>query len=520
MTKPLGVAASGHKETSKAARILLEEGGNAFDAALGAMCAACVSEPMLASLGGGGYLLAQTPTGQPRVFDFFTQTPSAKTGELDFYPIDADFGTATQEFHIGMGSIAVPGVVAGLFAVHEAHCSLPLSKIIEPAVYLASEGLRINKLQRYINEVLKAIINASPEATEFATPMFAPGRLAEIGDFIYNPELANTFEALASHGPRWFYEGEPAKQLVKDCEQKGGLISAADLQSYQVIMRKPVMVESHGAKIWVNGPPSPGGCLTVFALSLLTKTRQPRYDRDSPQYALALGKVMRAASLIRKQHKLQSGLDDETAATILSSENLESWRETLLSGGLATRGTTHISVADAAGNLASLTLSNGEGSAYVLPGSGIMLNNMMGEEDLNPDGFHRLPPGTRLASMMTPTIARLADGSQLALGSGGSNRIRSAILQVLANMLEFDMGLQQAVEAPRLHLEGDLLNVEHGFSSTALAALEQEWPGVKQWPGRNLFFGGVHAVERLANGEFRAAGDPRRGGAVAIADFS
>ncbi|MDH3903323.1 MAG: gamma-glutamyltransferase, partial [Xanthomonadales bacterium] len=110
MTKPLGVVASGHKETSKAAKILLEEGGNAFDAALGAMCAACVSEPMLASLGGGGYLLAQTAAGDTKVFDFFTQTPSAKAGELDFYPIQADFGTTTQEFHIGVGSIAVPGV--------------------------------------------------------------------------------------------------------------------------------------------------------------------------------------------------------------------------------------------------------------------------------------------------------------------------------------------------------------------------------------------------------------------------
>ena len=122
---------------------------------------------------------------------------------------------------------------------------------------------------------------------------------------------------------------------------------------------------------------------------------------------------------------------------------------------LATRGTTHISVADAGGNLASLTLSNGEGSSYVLPGSGIMLNNMLGEEDLNPGGFHRLPAGVRLASMMTPTIARLSDGGQIALGSGGSNRIRSAILQVLLNVLEFDMDLEQAVNAPRLHLERD-----------------------------------------------------------------
>lgn len=517
MLNPLGVAASGHKETSKAARILLEEGGNAFDAVLGAMCTACVCEPMLASLGGGGYLLSQAGAEEPEVFDFFTETPSTKHGELDFYPIQADFGTATQEFHIGMGSIAVPGVVAGLFAVHSKLCRLPLKKIIEPAVWLANEGVRINKLQNYINEILRPIIDASPEATAFATPMFAPGRLAEIGEYIYNPDLGDTFEALARHGPRWFYEGEPAQQLVSDCAQLGGLISAADMKAYEVIMRKPVTIESHGARISVNSPPSPGGCLTVFALSLLNKMRPGDFEWGSPEHTVPLVQTMRAASLVRKNHGLASGLDDETVGEILSAENRAHWHRTLQTGGLASRGTTQISVADAAGNLASLTLSNGEGSSYVLPGSGIMLNNMLGEEDLNPDGFHCMPPGVRLASMMTPTIVRLADGGQIALGSGGSNRIRSAILQVLTNVLEFDMELESAVSAPRLHLEGSQLNLETGFCAATRESLQAEWPEVRQWPGTNLFFGGVHAVERLANGDFRAAGDPRRGGAVEIA---
>jgi len=517
LTKPLGVAASGHKETSKAARILLEEGGNAFDAVLGAMCTACVCEPMLASLGGGGFLLAQTAAGDTQVFDFFTQTPSAAKGELDFYPIQADFGTTTQEFHIGMGSIAVPGVVAGLFSIHEAFCRLPLKKIIEPAVWLAREGVRINKLQRFINEILQPIIDASPEATAFATPMFAPGRLAEIGEFIYNPDLADTFEALVRHGSQWFYAGEPAQQLVRDCAQLGGLISAADLQAYEVILRKPVTVESHGARISVNSPPSPGGCLTVFALSLLNKIQPGDHEWGGPQHAMALAKVMQASSLVRKDQGLVVGLDDKIAAAILAPENLTNWYKAIETGALASRGTTHVSVADAAGNLASLTLSNGEGSSYVLPGSGIMLNNMLGEEDLNPGGFHRMPPGVRMASMMTPTLVSQPDGGQIALGSGGSNRIRSAILQVLTNVLEFDMGLETAVVAPRLHLEGKQLNVEAGFSAAALESLRSEWSGVEQWPGTNLFFGGVHAVERLANGKFRAAGDPRRGGAVATA---
>ncbi len=517
MTKPLGAAASGHKETSKAAKILLQEGGNAFDAALGAMCAACVCEPMLASLGGGGFLLAQTANGTSQVFDFFTKTPSATNGELDFYPIQADFGTATQEFHIGLGSIAVPGVVAGMFAVHQAHCRLPLGKIIEPAVYLAREGVRINRLQNYLNEILQSIIAASSAATALAAPMFSPGRLAEIGEFISNVDLADTLETLASEGQDWFYQGEPGQKLVRDCTEKGGLITQPDLDDYEVIQRKPVSIKSRGATIITNSPPSPGGCLVAFAISLLDEGRFIGKEWGSPEHAMELARVMQASSMVRRERGMTTGLDNETAEQILQEENLEKWRETLRTGGLVTRGTTHMSVADADGNLASLTLSNGEGSGYVLPGTGIMLNNMLGEEDLNPDGFHRFPPGQRLASMMTPTIVNLPDGAQIALGSGGSNRIRSAILQVLVNVLDYDMGLEAAVTAPRLHLEGNHMSLENGFSEAAVQSLQDSWPDTELWPGTNLFFGGVHAVERLASGEFTAAGDPRRGGATALA---
>ncbi len=521
LTKALGIVASGHKETSNAARVLLEEGGNAFDAALGAMCAACVCEPLLASLGGGGFLLAQQAGQDAEVFDFFTQTPSATEkgldGELDFYPIQADFGPATQEFHIGLGSIAVPGVVAGLFAAHKAHCRMPLGKIIEPAVYLAREGVRINALQKFISEILNPIVTATAEAAALHRPMFSPGRLAEIGEFISNPDLADTFEMLATHGPKWFYEGDPGQQLARDCAAHGGLITLPDLAGYEVIQRQPVTIQSHGATISLNSPPSPGGCLIAFALSLLDKSHPGEQEWGGADHMSKLARVMQASGIVRKQHGMAAGLDDETAEKILQAGNLAQWRETLRAGGMASRGTTHLSVADAEGNLASLTLSNGEGSSYVLPGSGIMLNNMLGEEDLNPNGFHCMPPGIRLASMMTPTIVKLADGGQIALGSGGSNRIRSAILQVLVNVLDFNMGLEEAVNAPRMHLEGSHLSLESGFSAAALQALEGPWPGVEHWPESNLFFGGVHAVERLADGEFRAAGDPRRGGAVAIA---
>lgn len=547
MSHPSGIAATGHQQTSEAARIILQEGGNAFDAIVGAMCAACVSEPMLASLGGGGFLLTQSPGQNNQLFDFFTQTPSAKRGDIDFYPIQADFGPAVQEFHVGMGSIAVPGVVAGIYAVHEALCSMPLAKIIEPAVKLAREGVRLNAMQKSTFDVLKSINMANPEAFKLVRCKDSPARVAQVGEYTSNPELADMLEAMAQHDARWFYQGQPGQQLVRDCAGHGGLITMADLRAYEVIRRKPLLVKTHGASISANCPPSPGGLLTLLSLSLLDKLRLEKLARGKlapnmpdpawsgvagssghssgaawqwggEQHLLAMAHVMQAASLTRKQNKLSAGLSDEMAEMILGPDNLMHWHGLLQSGALVTRGTTHLSVADGAGNLASLTLSNGEGSCYVLPGSGIMLNNMMGEEDLSPEGFHLLPAGVRLASMMTPVIANLPDGSQLALGSGGSNRIRSAILQVLTNMLDFNMPLAQAVAAPRLHLEGSGLSVEPDYSEVAISALRKVWPDLKQWPSQNLYFGGVHAVQRFSNGEFAGSGDLRRQGAVAIAD--
>jgi gamma-glutamyltranspeptidase/glutathione hydrolase len=181
------------------------------------------------------------------------------------------------------------------------------------------------------------------------------------------------------------------------------------------------------------------------------------------------------------------------------------------------RGTTQISVADSQGNMASLTVSNGEACSYVLPGTGIMLNNMLGEEDLNPDGFHQWKEGCRLASMMSPAVAERADGSRLALGSGGSNRIRSAITQVFNNLLDFELSLENAVSAPRIHLENDMLSIEEGFSKKTMHALEAAVPKTHEWAGKNLFFGGAHIVSASPDGHFDGAGDPRRGGAVAFA---
>jgi len=519
LAKILGVAASGSREVSHTAVEILEAGGNAFDAALGALCTAAIAEPLLVSLGGGGFLLALPTKGKPVIYDFFCQTPGSHRPEkeLEFYPIMADFGSAHQEFHIGMGSIAVPGAVAGIFEAHRDLGRMPIKDIMTPAIELARSGVKVDSFHHYIIRILQPIMKATPAAFSLYESPGNPGHLIREGELLCNADAANAFEALTSAGPELFYRGEWAEQLIRDSNELGGQLSLDDLSSYRVERRKPVVFRYRGTRCAINPPPSPGGCLVAFALGLMSDWISEGGNWGSKEHMLNLLRGMRGASLARHKFSLEAGLDREKMEELLDAETIQDWQKSLQLNSLFSRGTTHISVADAAGNIASVTASNGEGCSYILPGTGMMLNNMLGEEDINFGGFHSWQENSRLASMMSPAVAELADGTRYALGSGGSNRIRSAITQVLVNLLDFGMSLDEAVAAPRVHLEGDMLSIESGFSGEALQALETSAPRTHLWPEKNLFFGGVHAVSVTPGGHFSGAGDPRRGGEVAFA---
>jgi gamma-glutamyltranspeptidase/glutathione hydrolase len=518
--KYLGVAASGSAEVSQTAVEILKAGGNAFDAALGALCTASIAEPLLVSLGGGGYLMALPNGRKPRIYDFFCQTPRHRRPEkeLDFYPIIANFGTAEQEFHIGMGSIAVPGVVAGIFDAHRELGRMPLPDILAPAIQLARQGVVVDEFHHYIIRILQPIMRATAASFALYESPSAPGKLIREGELLCNPAAAESLEALAAEGPDLFYRGEWARMLAQDCLEKGGHLSLEDLEAYRVERRKPVVFRHQGTRCAINPPPSPGGCLVAFALGVMGDWDSSKDRFGSEGHVLNLLRGMRAASVARHEYRMEGGLDRDRMNRLLGEDTVREWQRGLQLHSLFSRGTTHISVADSAGNIASMTASNGEGCAYVLPGTGIMLNNMLGEEDLNPGGFHRWKEGRRLASMMSPAIAEMPDGTRYALGSGGSNRIRSAITQVLVNLLDFGMPPAEAVSAPRIHLEGDMLSIEPGFGKEGEAALMEAVPRNHLWPDRNLFFGGVHTVSVKHGGIFDGAGDPRRGGVVAFAE--
>ena len=517
-----GAVAAGHPLTAEAGAEMLRQGGNAFDAAIAATFTACVTESALTSLAGGGFLLAHTAAGENRLFDFFCQTPRSKERgrSLDFYPIHANFGDTVQEFHIGLGSMAVPGVVAGLLQVHQNLGRLPLKTIVAPAQRWAIEGTEIEPFRASSFQILAPILTA----TAAVRAIYAPeGKLLTVGDRLYLPDFADFLTDLVRHGADLLYRGDLAHQVAQDGQTQGGYLSLEDLQTYQVIEREPLAIPYGSATLLTNPPPSSGGTLIAFALHLLAQLSPALTGYGSPRHVAALREVMGLTNLAR-----QRGYDDHLYRTDIAAEflspahlapYLEQLQTSLSQGGNKWGSTTHISVVDGEGNAASITTSSGEGSAYVIPGTGIMMNNMLGEEDLNPQGFHQWPTNQRMSSMMAPTVV-LKDGKPcLVLGSGGSNRIRTAILQVVSNVLDFGMDIETAVHAPRLHWERGALHLEPGFDRTTVEA--EGIAGDDQctwWQDRSMFFGGVHAVAVGPGGELSGVGDARRGGACVVVD--
>ena len=511
-----GVIAAGHEKTAEAAKTILENGGNAFDAIVAAHFAACVCEPVLASLGGGGYLLAQTPDQQNTVYDFFVQTPKNKrpADELDFYPITADFGTAQQEFHIGRGSIATPGTVKGLFSIHQELCSMPMTDLIQPAVNFAKNGVVINHFQSYIFEIIQAIYTASPESFSIYKSLINSEKLIQEHEILYQPHLADTLEELAKEGDTLFYQGDIAQLIIKSNKDNGGHINSSDLKDYETKKYKPLTLKYRDATIYTNPPPSSGGILIAFALKLLEGYQLEKTDFGSIEHLQTLINVMSVSNKARIDKNFNQLLNTDTHS-ILDGEFLSVYKKEILNRAHTSRGTTHISVMDKLGNMASLTTSNGEGCGYILNGTGIMLNNMLGVEDLNSHGFQQWQCDQRMSSMMSPTFAITANNSHIALGSGGSNRIRTAILQVLINLIDYNLSLRKAVNSPRVHFENKLLSIEHGYNRDNIALICKNYTNTDLWKSHNLFFGGVHAVMNK-NGHFSGSGDIRRGGVSII----
>jgi gamma-glutamyltranspeptidase/glutathione hydrolase len=521
-----GAIAAGDPQTAAAARTMLELGGNAVDAAVAASFASFIAEAALVNIGGGGVALVVDSHSDRRLsYDFFSNMPSKSIEKAsDFREVIIDFGPEQQPFYIGRASVAVPGVVAGLCAMAAEHGTLPLSTILTPAIKLAESGATFMPGQAFAYTILQPIFTATPEIAALFRPN---GRLLEVGDTFRFPALAETLKRLGVEGRDLFYRGDVAEAILDDQRQNGGLLTPGDLADYHVYRLAPIEVDYRGNTILLPPPSSAGGVLVGFALKLMAAVELGSTAHSSPEHLRLLAEVMRLTNVARRDWDANRALGEERIGWFLSEQHVDVYRRRLraiLNGATppveppaapAPNNTTHVSVVDQSGLLASITTSAGENAGFTVGDTGVCLNNMLGEHDLHPDGFHRLPAGERLSTMMTPAIV-VRDGEPvLAVGSGGSNRIRSAILQVLSNLLDFDMALETAVGSSRVHFESDTLQVEGGITTAAVGQLRDWGYQVNHWSDRNMFFGGAHAVA-MQDGELIPVGDLRRGGSAEI----
>lgn len=480
-----GVVAAGHPATAAAGAELLRAGGNAVDAALAAVLTSFVAEPLLTGLGAGGYLLVVPPGERPILLDFFVEAPGRGLDAADrapLVPVVVSFGDATQVFHVGAASCAVPGAPAGVEAAARRFGRAPLWELAAPAARLARRGVVVTPMQAYLYALLEGVLRVTPEA---AARHLLDDRAPRAGETVRDPELADALDRFGAEGAAPFYTGDVGAAVAAWVRARGGGLTAADLAAYAVAHRDPLHVPYRDREVCTNPPPSAGGALLGRALAALAA------EPGEPG-AVALAAAMAAADRSRRRRA------ELVAHPGAGADRLGS--------------TTHVSVLDAEGWACAVTCSNGTCSGIAVPGTGVHLNNMLGEEDLAPDGLTGHPTGARLPSMMAPT-AVLRDGTaELVLGSAGSNRIRSALLQVIVNVVDRGMAPQAAVDAPRLHHERGALHAEPGVDVAALAAAG--YP-VTAFRAPNLFFGGCQAVGHdPGTGAVAGGADARRGGAV------
>ncbi len=495
-----GIVSSGHKLVSEAGATILREGGNAFDAVVAAGFASTVVEQTLTSLGGGGLLLGHSATkGQNLFFDFFVDTPGcnqrSNITRKHFFPVTIQFLGAPQIFNIGLASVAVPGVTKGLLHIHKRLGRMPLHEIVTPAVEYA-KGHRVNHFQADFLRLLTPIMTQSSTGRS----LYGTGEeYIRPGDLLKNEELADFLQLLVKDNGDSFYRGDIARAIVAEMRDQGGLLTESDLASYKVEERKPLAVGYGDYRLITSSFPSIGGALIALSLILYSKCEEPVDSWGSREHLLQTLAVMKEVERLREE--------GVTSLQAISGYLEKGIVESMANIRLFSRGTTHLSIADKEGNCASMTCSNGEGSGFFAPGTGVMLNNMMGEDDLHPGGFHTSPAGQRVCSMMSPSLLMGEDGVGLVIGSGGSKRIRTAITEVLRQVVDFDKGLSEAVLAPRLYWDGQCLQVEPGFAEDMIRSLGIE---TNIWQAMDVYFGGVHAVIPGQEG----AGDPRRGGFV------
>jgi gamma-glutamyltranspeptidase/glutathione hydrolase len=444
--------AAGHPATADAGAAILAEGGSAADAAIAACLASCVAETVMTGLLGGGHALwFDAATGRARLLDCFVAVPSGNGAPME--QLSVPFGEELVHYAIGASSCAVPGLPAGLETLWRTHGRLPWALLVEPALALARAGIAMPPAHVACLRMLEPVMTMREGAR-----IYAPGgALLADGDRLEQPGLVRALELVRDEGAASVYTGTIGRELVTLVAERDGVLTADDLAGYRAEWSVALETPFAGRHVLTRGGLS-----------------------GVPE---ALGRLD------------PSGGNEALLAVLEEPPGPDGH-------------TTNLTVVDAEGNACVLTTSLGLGSGDWLPGLDLHLNSMLGETDLVRGP---LRPGARMESMMAPAAAVDRDGLELALGAAGGTRLRTALVGVLAAVLHEELAPQQAIDRPRFHPAGGLVNAEPGVDEGWLAELESRGRTVRRWTARHHYFGGVSAIGRRG-----AGADPRRSGAVRL----
>jgi len=474
---------------------VLKSGGNAIDAAVAVGFALAVTHPFAGNIGGGGFMLIRLADGRTTFIDFREKAPQKATHNMY---LDAS-GDLTRDSVFGWRAVGVPGTVRGLELAQKKYGSKHWADLLQPAVTLASTGFPISYAQARSFRANADGLSLFPDSKRI---FLKDGAFYEVSEILKQPDLAHTLERIARNGANEFYKGETARILAREMERNGGLITLQDLHDYQAVERKPLEGDYKGYHIITSSPPSSGGVGILQMLAMLDGTSYEKSKAGSATAYHYLAEVMRRFYADRNEYLGDPDFRKNPLTAMLDPVYIRARRATidpvlatasdqirpgLPAGAVEGSDTTHYNIADEQGNIVAVTytLNNAYGSKVNVPGAGFLLNDEMDDFAAKPGTpnlfglvqgeANAIAPGRRPLSAMTPTIVLKNGKPFLVLGAPGGSRIITAVLQVILNVIDFEMNVQDAIDFPRIHHQWkpDQLEFERGISPDTIAMLKK-----------------------------------------------
>lgn len=531
-----GIVASASEIASQVGVDIMKQGGNAIDASIATAFALAVTWPSAGNIGGGGFMVYHGADGHATTFDFREKAPLAATEKMY---LGLDGLVVENSNHRSLLSVGVPGTVAGMYKAHEELGSLPWADLVAPAVKLAREGIPISWALYTGFQRNQSYWDQYPSSADVF--LKADGSAYEFGDHWVQSDLADTLELIQKEGRDGFYKGKNAKMLADFMRANGGIITEEDLEKYEAIEREPMRGTYRGYEIVGMPPPSSGGVAIIEMLNILEGFDMSAYGHNSAQYLHLLTEAMRRSFADRAEHlgdpdfnesmPLDMLLDKDYAATLRATIDMAKASvsdETEFANIYESEDTTHFSVVDKDGNMVSLTytLENSYGSRIVAEGAGYLLNNEMGDFNAVPGVTNRsgqigtppnlIEPEKRMLSSMAPTIVAQDGRPLFAIGSPGGRTIINTTVQAILNVIDYDMNIAEAVEAPRIHHQWlpDVTSFEGtGFSEDTLIIYEDMGHEVRARGEQGTAMGVYYESE---TGLFLGGSDSRAGDGAAV----